>query len=157
MIVDPFMSEVRAFLNRHNVLTLAYRDAHGVGACAVWFAVDDRLHLYFLSAPHSRHGQALAEGGQVAFTVQKDEQDWQTIQGVQGIGLCAMLRAGELDSAWQVYTRRFPFVTHQIPDLNHALGTAALWRIIPTWLRLIDNRKGFGHKQERWLLDSVSD
>jgi uncharacterized protein YhbP (UPF0306 family) len=24
----------------------------------------------------------------------------------------------------------------------------ALWRIEPAWMRLIDNRRGFGHKEE---------
>ncbi len=149
MVHDPFVSELRAFLGRHNVLTLAYQDSQGIGACAVWFAVDDHLHLHFLSSPKTRHGQALKAGAQVAFTVQKDEQDWRSIQGVQGIGLCSMTPADLIDSAWQVYTNRFPFVTRQFPDLRAALGSAALWRIVPGWMRLIDNTKGFGHKQER--------
>lgn len=145
------MSDVRAFLSRHNVVTLAYQDSLGIGACAVWFAVDERLHLHFLSSPATRHGQALAAGGQVAFTVQKDEQDWRAIQGVQGIGRCAPTPQHTIDSAWQVYARRFPFVTRQFPDLQAALGLATLWRIVPTWIRLIDNTKGFGHKEERGI------
>lgn len=147
------MSDVQAFLSRHHVVTLAYQDSMGIGACAVWFAVDEHLHLHFLSSPASRHGQALAAGGQVAFTVQKDEQDWRAIQGVQGIGRCAPTPQRAIDGAWQVYTRRFPFVTRQFPDLQAALGSATLWRIIPTWIRLIDNTKGFGHKEERVLGD----
>ncbi|MGQ9903632.1 MAG: pyridoxamine 5'-phosphate oxidase, partial [Anaerolineae bacterium] len=149
MVIDPFVSELRAFLGRHNVLTLAYQDDQGVGACAVWFAVDEQLHLHFLSSPTTRHGRALAAGAQVAFTVHKDEQNWHSIQGIQGVGLCARTPAHSIDTAWQVYTRRFPFVARQFPDLQAALESAALWRIVPAWIRLIDNTKGFGHKEER--------
>lgn len=148
MVIDPFVSELRAFLGRHNVLTLAYQDDQGVGACAVWFAVDEQLHLHFLSSPTTRHGRALAAGAQVAFTVHKDEQNWRSIQGIQGVGLCARTPAHSIDTAWQVYTRRFPFVARQFPDLQAALESAALWRIVPAWIRLIDNTKGFGHKEE---------
>ena len=149
MVIDPLVSELRAFLDRHNVLTLAYQDDQGVGACAVWFAVDEQLHLHFLSSPTTRHGRALAADAQVAFTVHKDEQDWRSIQGIQGVGLCARTAAHTIDTAWQVYTRRFPFVAHQFPDLQAALGSAALWHRGPTWIRLFDNTKGFGHKEER--------
>ena len=149
MIPDLFVSELRAFLDRHNVLTLAYQDSQGAGACAVWFAVDNRLQLHFLSSPDTRHGRALLPGAQVAFTVHKDEQDWRSIQGIQGTGICSPVPAVAVDAAWQVYANRFPFVARQFPDLKNALSSATLWIIVPTWIRLIDNTKGFGYKQER--------
>jgi uncharacterized protein YhbP (UPF0306 family) len=145
---DPAHSDVRAFLLRCNALTLAYVDPDGVAACGLWYASDDDLNVYFLSSSSTRHGRALLAGGEVAFTIHKDEQDWRMIQGVQGRGWCAPLLGTDAAGAWHIYADRFPFVTEQFPDLEAALKAAELWRLTPSWLRLLDNARGFGHRQE---------
>ncbi len=147
---------LRDFFDAHHVLTLAYLDAEGIGACAVWFASDAQLNCFFLSSLHTRHGQALRAGGEVAFTVQRDRQDWQIIRGVQGRGWCApLLDAAQRDQAWQVYAHKYPIVLQRSPALERALAQALLWQITPRWLRLIDNQRGFGFKQEI-ILDEAS-
>jgi uncharacterized protein len=142
------LSTISIFLSKHNVLNLAYADAQSIGACALWFAADEACTCYFLSSPTTRHGAALAGGADVAFTVQKDEQDWRAIQGVQGRGSCRLVADEARAQAWATYTARFPFVAQQFPDLEAALTKTRLWQIKPTWLRLIDNTQGFGHKDE---------
>jgi uncharacterized protein len=143
--------ELYGFLRRHNVMNLAYQDAEGPGACAVWFSVDEELSCYFLAATSTRHGAALHSGGQIAFTVQKDEQHWLSIQGVQGTGWCAPIEPEQRERAWQTYSGRFPFVLQQFPSIAAALLRMTLWVVTPHWLRLIDNTKGFGHKEELLL------
>lgn len=147
---------LRRFLARHHALSLAYADEAGVGACGLWFAADADLTCYFLSSPDTRHGRALRNGGPVAFTIHKDEQDWRAICGVQGQGWCAPLPAADAANPWRLYLGRFPFVAQQFPDLEAALKKAWLWRITPTWLRLIDNARGFGHKREIILATCTS-
>lgn len=148
MIEDALRVDLRQFLARHNALTLAYSDDNGVGACGLWYAADDDLTCYFLSSLSTRHGLALQAGGDVAFAIHKDEQDWRTIQGVQGRGQCVLVSETRTMHAWQAYTQRFPFVLQRFTALDAALQTARLWQIRPTWLRLIDNAKGLGHQQE---------
>jgi uncharacterized protein len=150
----PLRSRVIAFLAQHNVLNLAYANPQGVGACALWFAADEACTCYFLSSLTTRHGAALALGGEVAFTVQKDEQDWRAIQGVQGRGWCGLVDDEARSQAWATYIARFPFVTQQFTDLEAALKKTRLWCIKPSWLRLIDNTRGFGHKDELLIANS---
>ena len=140
--------EIYRYLSRHQVMTLAYHDQQGPGACAVWFAVQEDLTIFFLSALSTRHGTALASGGQVAITVQKDEQHWRSIQGIQGSGICRPVAPEHRASAWQTYSGRFPFVIQPFGNIVSALAAVTLWSVVPTWLRLVDNTKGFGHKEE---------
>ncbi|NJM42553.1 MAG: pyridoxamine 5'-phosphate oxidase [Anaerolineae bacterium] len=152
---DPaLLARIAVFLSKHHVLNLAYADGPTVGACALWFAADEACTCYFLSSLTTRHGTALAHGGQIAFTVQKDEQDWRAIQGVQGRGWCEIVPDAGHVHAWAAYTARFPFVAQQFPDLQAALAKTQLWRMTPAWLRLIDNTKGFGHKDELTMANS---
>ncbi len=153
---DELKRELYEVLARYQVLTLAYCDAQGPGACAVWFVVQEDLTLVYLSARSTRHGAALADGGPVAFTVQKDDQSWRTIQGVQGAGRAAPVAAEYRGTAWDAYSRRFPFVIQPIHALARALAAMMLWTITPTWLRWIDNSRGFGHKEELVLNQEVN-
>ncbi|WP_432146885.1 pyridoxamine 5'-phosphate oxidase [Streptomyces sp. bgisy084] len=104
--------------------------------------------LYFVTATTTRHGRALAEpGARVAFTAQRDGQEWSGLTGLQGRGSCRPLTGAERAVGWQVYVERFPFVAAS-DRLRDALERTTLWELRPDWLRLIDNGQGFGHKEE---------
>ncbi|MEU8917669.1 pyridoxamine 5'-phosphate oxidase [Streptomyces nigrescens] len=104
--------------------------------------------LYFVTATTTRHGRALVEpGARVAFTAQRDGQEWSGLTGLQGRGRCRPLTGAERAAGWQVYVERFPFVAAS-DRLRAALERTTLWELRPDWLRLIDNGQGFGHKEE---------
>jgi len=44
--------------------------------------------------------------------------------------------------------RGFPFLQEPDTTLTRELANTAMWWIDTTWIRLIDNRIGFGHKDE---------
>jgi uncharacterized protein YhbP (UPF0306 family) len=144
-------------LRTHTTLTLAYADAEGPQACAVLYALGTDAELVFVTSASTRHGRALSAVPEapaaaaevpVAFTAQADGQEWATLTGVQGRGRCRRLADGpERDAGWRAYTERFPFVAAD-PRLQSALESTDLWAIQPTWLRLIDNSRGFATKLE---------
>lgn len=141
---------IRDALAACTVLNLAYADEDGPQACAVFFAPAPDGSLVFVSSRSTRHGRALASdpaGVRVAFTVQDDDQDWRTLRGVQGRGVCHRLTGADLDAARAAYVDRFPFAADD-GRLARALASADHWSVHPTWLRLIDNSRGFGHKTE---------
>jgi uncharacterized protein YhbP (UPF0306 family) len=142
------MNPVARALADYTTVTLAYVDEHGAPqACAVFYALTGDGALVFVSARSTRHGRALAADGRLAFTAQAEGQQWATISGVQGRGTCTPLTGAARDAAFSSYAERFPFVTED-QRLGAALAGADLWELRPTWLRLIDNSQGFGHKQE---------
>ncbi|MFJ6748445.1 pyridoxamine 5'-phosphate oxidase family protein [Streptomyces sp. NPDC091266] len=152
-------SGIRQALAAHTTMTLAYADEEGPQACAVLYAcggadtaqardADAGPALYFVTATTTRHGRALARpGARVAFTAQRDGQEWSALTGVQGRGGCRPLDAAERAATWRIYTERFPFVVAS-DRLRGALERTTLWELRPDWLRLIDNGQGFGHKEE---------
>ena len=138
-----------AQLRQHQVATLAVVEADGQPhAAALFYAVDDELRLYVLTDPATRHGRAMLAGSDVAGTVQSDQQQWQEIQGLQFRGRCRQLVGEERAHAWEIYAARFPFVGQGDAVLARELAKTAMWCIEPVWMRLIDNRLGFGHKEE---------
>ena len=155
----PVSPAIRQALAAHTTLTLAYADADGPGACAVLYTPTASAVplLVFVTSTGTRHGRALQEQPslQVAFTAQRDGQEWSELTGVQGRGICRRLEGGDRKTAWAAYSTRFPFVTAD-DTLAAAMERTELWELSPTWLRLIDNSQGFGHKEEWSVLRASS-
>jgi uncharacterized protein YhbP (UPF0306 family) len=59
----------------------------------------------------------------------------------------AVKEKAEWDIGWKYYAIKFPFVA----ELKAIVRQNTLYTFIPTWIRLVDNRRGFGHKEE-WRL-----
>ena len=73
----------------------------------------------------------------------------QDIRGLQMNGNVIRLEHGqEWDAAWQVYQGKFPFVA----GMKDIVARNNLYIFHPAWVRLVDNRQGFGFKQE-WRLE----
>ncbi|MCS6843767.1 MAG: pyridoxamine 5'-phosphate oxidase family protein [Caldilineales bacterium] len=146
-----------AFLAAHNTMTLATVGPDGAPqAAAVFYAADEDLNLYFLSSPSSRHSQNLALRPRVAATIQADGQAWQSIQGVQIEGTAHLVEGTrELAHAARVYAARFEFLRGLMEGggegpaaLRGPLASSRFYVLRPSWVRLIDNTQGFGHKEE---------
>ena len=134
-------------------MTLATVGANGAPhAAAVYFAADeDRRNLYFLSSAGSQHSQDLITRPHAAAEIHPLVESWQEIQGLQLHGKVHAIPAGETwEQAWARYLVKFPFTG----NLKDIVAKNSLYTFRPDWIRLIDNRLGFGH-QEEWTLDDT--
>jgi len=129
-----------------SAMTLATSGADGSPhAASVYFAADQVLHLYFFSAPDSLHSRHLAENPHAAGAIYPECHDWRDIRGLQLHGEVHPVPPGpEWDAAWELYAAKFPFVA----ELRAAVEGNVLYAFTPGWVRLVDNSRGFGFKQE---------
>ncbi len=155
------LERVKSFLDAHSTMTLATVGPQGEPqAAAVFYAADERLNLYFLSSPTSRHSQNLLRDARVAATIHADGQAWQAIRGVQIEGAVELVEeVTTLAQAARTYAGRFDFVRGLLDDgddgpvvLRGPVANSRFYVLRPAWIRLIDNTLGFGHKKE-WTLD----
>ncbi len=142
------LEPVRALLEETATLTLATRSADGTPrATPVYFAADPSLRLIFLSDPESIHSLNADRDGRASVALYPDEADWRRLRGLQMQGIVGRLEGPEAEAGRGIYARRFSF----IGQLAEALAAGATYAFRPTWIRLIDNRRGFGFQQE-WSL-----
>ncbi len=135
------------------VISLATVGADGAPhAASVYFAAADKgaagggsLRLYFFSSPASQHGEDLAANPAAALTLSPLVEGWRDIYGVQMRGEAHPMPPGvEWEHAFQLYLARFPFAA----NLKEELARNTLYVFTPHWLRLVDNSRGFGFKEE---------
>ncbi len=156
---------IEDFLRHHTTMSLATVNPEGLPqSAAVFYATDEHLNLYFLSGPNSRHGCNLKHNPRAAVTIHADGQAWQEIRGLQIEGTVNWVAGlGQTARAAKVYAARFDFlkgvldatgggfrseVSDDAVTLRGALAGSRFLVLRPTWIRLIDNTLGFGHKEE---------
>ncbi|MCK6630395.1 MAG: pyridoxamine 5'-phosphate oxidase family protein [Anaerolineae bacterium] len=139
---------VKQFLAAHTTLTLATLAEDGrPQAAPLFYAELDDLSLVFISEQRVRHSQNVARDERVAAAIYADGQQWQFIRGVQLEGRCVALSGAAAEAARRAYLEKYPFIIEN-QLLAGMLEQITFYKITPTWLRLIDNSQGFGHKEE---------
>ena len=143
-------ARILAFLDEHHVMSLATCGGEGPHAANVFY-VRDGLALLWVSDPMSRHSVELAADPRVAATVAPDCSDMDDVRGVQISGHAQAL-AGESQHmhAHRLLEARYPCVKRLLsagssPDL---LAEMQFYRLEPERMTLIDNSRGFGHKEQ---------
>ncbi len=146
---------VVVFLEQHTTMTLSTVGKDGTPASTpLFYAIMPNGALVFVSEASTEHVQNLRARPTVALAVYKDGQDWQRIQGLQARGQASPLPREQREEAWAVYAHRFPFLkmaAHGHPQaaaLAQALADVGWYAVRLDWVRLIDNRRGFGWKAE---------
>lgn len=136
---------IRAVLEETPALTLATIDPDGSPrATPLYFAAEADLGLLFLSDPASAHCLNLARAPRAAASAFPAVDDWRAIRGLQIKGTARPLDDDERAAAVKVYRQRFS----DLAGLETAIAGSRLFRLRPAWLRLIDNRRGFGFARE---------
>jgi uncharacterized protein YhbP (UPF0306 family) len=138
---------------------------------ATLFYASDGFTLYYLSDPITRHSENIVENPLVAVTVDEDPGDWQKIKGIQLEGKAELVStAEEVTRATKTYVAKYPFtapylklimspfpkavaylekVIRKLPFLEGIPATSArFYKVTPTKIRFIDNKKDFGHPEE---------
>lgn len=135
------------YLAGHHVMTLATYGPEGLWAAAVFYA-NDGFQLYFLSAGHTRHARNMAASPQAAATIQEDYAEWAAIKGIQLEGTVRPLAGREREAAIALYAAKFQFLKQPISIVEAALARVNWYCLSPSRLFLVDNGRGFGHRDE---------
>jgi uncharacterized protein YhbP (UPF0306 family) len=139
------LSPILALLAETQTLTLATLDPDGMPrATPLFFAYDEQISLVFLSDRDTQHCRNLEREPSVAAALYPSVSDWRELRGLQFKGLAFPSPEAERESALAQYAARFPF----IDSLTEVVAQSQIYRLRPTWVRLIDNRQAFGYKRE---------
>jgi len=147
---SEFEQQVVTFLAAHHVLSLATAGPDGAHAANLFYACDG-LALIWVSDTTARHSRHIDADPRVAATIAGDHTTFATIRGLQIAGHAQKIvpedaRARHL----KLMEDRYPFLRKLeggSAKLRDAYARTAIYRLQPTRITLIDNTKGFGHKE----------
>ena len=142
--------QIGAFLSAHHVMSLASLGPGGPHATSLFYACDG-LALLWVSDPDTQHSREIEADPRVAATVAPDYTDFAVIRGVQMTGAARRIMAA--DERMRLLAQleaRYAFLgplASGPPKLREAYARTAVYRLQPARIVLIDNTKGFGHKE----------
>jgi len=126
------------FFRKHHVLTIA-TTVENEPWCANCFYVymEEENALVFTTGNDTRHGQEFVKNPLVAGSVVLETMVIGKIRGIQFQGIISEPGGDILDRAKSRYLKRFPVA---------ALMDTRLWVVKLTFIKMTDNRLGFGKK-----------
>ncbi len=154
------MSEAQAtarrFVNEISTLTLATAGDNLPWVATVFFAADKNFDLYFVSDYRTRHGREMAANNRVAATINPEVDNWNDVRGLQLEGRVEVVKGAGRAKALALYLKKFPQINalYASPKDEHEetiaarLKAANFYRVKPDFIRVIDNAKGFGYREE---------
>ncbi len=149
-MTSDLQQRIAAFLAEWHVMSLATADADGPHAANLFYACDG-LALVWVSAPDARHSRAIEINPRVSATIAPDYSDFPTIRGVQIEGIARRITNDEeRRTQFALLGARYPFLgrPEALPaKVREAYAAAAVYRLEPSLIVLIDNTQGFGHRE----------
>lgn len=147
---------IRRMLDSYHTLTLATCLDGRPWSATLFFASDASFNLYFVSDARTRHARDMTSNPQVALAIDADVDRWDDVRGLQIEGRAEKVSGAERDKALALYLGKFAdvkalFEAPKSADeqvITQRLKDADFWRVTPVLVRLIDNRRGFGFRQE---------
>ena len=132
---DP---KIPGFIKKHHVLTLATVSADQPWVANCFYAfMEEQMAFVFTSGYETRHIQEVALNKKVAGNVVLETSIIGKIQGIQFTGTLELAKGDDLDKASSAYLKKFPFT---------ALMDTTLWILPIDYIKMTDNRLGFGKK-----------
>lgn len=150
---------IGAFLAAHHVMSLATSGPNGPHAANLFYACDG-LALVWVSEPDTRHSRDIEADSRVAATIAPDYSDFAVIRGVQIAGAARQIVAEDHRMRLlALLETRYSFLRQSAAgpaELRQAYARISVYRLEPARLVMIDNTKGFGHKETLALTTEFS-
>jgi uncharacterized protein YhbP (UPF0306 family) len=138
--MKPVDKRIQTFIREHHILTLAVtRDNQPWCATCFYAYIPETNRFIFTSDSDTRHIRDILESGnyEVAGAIALETRIIGKIRGIQFSGTMKDLEGEDLKQARSVYLKRFPIAR---------LATLHLWSLEPAYIKMTDNRLGFGTK-----------
>jgi len=129
---------ILAFINEHHVLTLATVNDNKPYCCTCFYVYLEQLNCFvFTSDEDTKHISDIRKQNYTAVSIALETSMVGKIRGIQITGITSDLVGEQLAIAKKTYIKKFPIAR---------LAALHLWKFEPDFIKMTDNRLGFGKK-----------
>ncbi len=132
--------QILSFIRKHHILTLATSGDNKPYCCTCFYAYIAEKNLFiFTSEYDTQHIRLALKQPAVAGNIALETRIVGKIRGIQFTGKITEMKDNDLTEARKAYLRKFPYVRPFLKD-------TPFWGLTPDFIKLTDNRLGFGTK-----------
>jgi len=138
--MKPIDKRILKLISRHHVFTLATSEDNKPYCCSCFYTYIEEKNLFiFTSEKNTRHIEQALKQPFVAGTIALETRIIGKIRGLQFTGQIKEVKGLDLLDARKAYIRKFPYTKPFLKD-------TPFWILAPEYIKLTDNRLGFGTK-----------
>ncbi len=144
--MNPVDERMIKFIREHHIFTLATSNNNKPYTSTCFYVYVESLNMFvFTSDKTTKHIMDVVDQSYVAGAIALETSVIGKIRGIQFTGEIKELAGKELSTAKKAYLMKFPVA---------ALMKTTLWGIMPDFIKMTDNRLGFG-KKLIWRLEET--
>lgn len=130
--------KIITFIKEHHVLTIASSVDNEPWCANCFYAYMEKENKFVFTSDHTtKHATDFAINNNVAGSIVLETDIIGKIRGIQFSGIISLPEGELLKQAKKHYLKRFPFAL---------LMNTTLWTVEPGYIKMTDNRLGFGKK-----------
>jgi uncharacterized protein len=138
--MNPVDARILKTIRKHHIFTLATSEDNKPYCCTCFYTYIKENNLFiFTSEYNTRHIGQFLKQPIVAGSIALETRIIGKIRGLQFTGKMTELKDQELKEARKAYLLKFPYTLPFLKD-------TPFWSIAPDFIKLTDNRLGFGTK-----------
>jgi len=131
------------FLKSQKLMTLATHSNKEVWIANVYFGVDEKSAIYFISPKDTKHSKMIQKNSKVAFSISWfDQKNHRNRKAIQGLGVCSTAKnPKEIATGIKLLYKKFPDLRDILTVkwiLTNAWGTK-IWVLKPTYMKYWDD------------------
>ena len=131
------MEKPLKFIKSQKLMVIASRDEKDVWVANVYFGVDEKAILYFISPKNAKHSQMILKNQKVAFSIAWfDTSNHKNRKAIQGLGICRPAKnPTEIATGIKLLYKKFPtFAIYlQLSDNDKCVGSK-IWVLKPSYV-----------------------
>jgi uncharacterized protein len=138
MPANPLNKRIVKFIKSHHILTIATSVNNEPYCATCFYSYIEEDNLFIITSDYdTKHARDMLKQNRVSGAIALETKIIGKIRGIQFTGNVTDLSAKDNASARKSYLMRFPFAI---------LKETTLWSIEPDYIKMTDNRLGFGKK-----------
>ncbi|MCX6249345.1 MAG: hypothetical protein NTX61_01190 [Bacteroidetes bacterium] len=138
--MNPIPERILKFISEHHIFTLAVSEERGPWCATCFYTyIKERNQFIFTSEPDTRHIISLEREGTYAAAgaIALETKMIGKIRGIQFTGEMKKPEGNDFNNVKAAYLKTFPIAR---------FATLYLWTLVPDYIKMTDNRLGFGKK-----------
>jgi len=137
------MEKAIEFLKNKKLLVIASHNNNEVWIANVYFGIDEKGQIYFISPEDNRHSKMILKNPKVAFSVAWfDENNHKNRKAIQGLGTCRRAQnEEEIINGVKLHNQNFPEFKERITVewIHTNEWGSRVWVLQPTYMKYWDD------------------
>lgn len=153
MIDSILRQHITDYLEKTHLMQVATSHNNQPWVCSVYFAYDEMLNLYWISAPTRRHSEEIRMNEKVAGSIVYSHNPGDKVRGIQFQGKAYELKEKEKASpGLQLYAKRYGMNEARINLILEGTDGHILYKIMPSVFVLFDEVNYPENPRQEYLL-----